>query len=215
MAIYGLWPNSAPKEQPADAFVYESAEACRLSGDMGPSECDAEWAKATEQHISTAQKFTDNSDCEKSHGSGQCRVTTWSGASVFVPAMIGYMISRQMTSGNAITRVSQPLFPASDAARVCAPGFDPQLRPDCVQPQGRSATSSTSSSGSGTRSSRTTTRWFRTAAGSVIVQDARPSTSRGNTVVPRSTTSAPSVRTSVVSRGGFGSTGSSIGRSSS
>lgn len=213
LAIYGLWPHGAPKEQPADAFVYTSAEACRQSGDMGPSECDTEWAKASDQHISTAPKFTDNADCEKSHGSAQCRVTTWNGANVFVPAMVGYMISRHMTSGNTAARVSQPLFPGGPGAQVCPSGFDPQLRPDCVQSKSNSSSSSTGSS-SGRSSNRTVTRWFRTAAGNVIVQDSRPSTSRGNAVVPRTTTSAPAARTSVISRGGFGSTGSSIGRSS-
>ena len=178
---------------------------------MAPSECNEEWDKASLLHLSAAEKFQDITDCEKTHGPGQCRTSAWNGLNVFIPAMAGYMISRQIASGNVITRVSQPLYPTSDAGRACQPGFDPQLRPDCTQQSNRSTSSSSSSSSSSSRSSR---RWFRTAAGAVIVNNGQTSTARGNTVVPRSSTQAPAVRTSVVSRGGFGATGRSMSSSS-
>jgi uncharacterized protein YgiB involved in biofilm formation len=213
IAVAGLWPTTKPKEEPADAFVYASVEACRQGGQITISECNEAWASASDQNLGTAQKFTDIADCEKAHGGGECRLATWDGQSVFVPAMIGYMIARQSVAGGAFKTTAQPLYPASATTRACVPGADPQLRPDCAPAASRSGTGSSGSSGSSSSSSsRSQTRWFRTAAGHLIVDYLRPSTSRGTTTVPRSSTVAPSVRTSIVSRGGFGSTARSISR---
>ena len=203
VAVGAFWLSGTSKEQPADAFVYASADACRRGGDLAPADCDDEWAKASGQHLSTAAKFSDSADCERAYGSGNCQPSKWIGSDVFVPALAGYMISRQVVGG---ARVAQPLFPANAAAQACPPGLDPRLRPDCLPPPRNESSSSSRHS--------STTRWYRTSSGHVVVQGARAATGLGNAVVARSATSAPAARNSVVSRGGFGSIGRSYSRSS-
>jgi uncharacterized protein YgiB involved in biofilm formation len=183
MMVAGVLSDRKPADEPVKAQAYANAEECKADVKNIPAECDAQWAKAKEQQLASAPKFQEKADCEKAHGAGQCQQSTWNGASVFAPAMIGYMMGRMM--GGQGSAVTQPLYPAG-AAAGCA-GANAQLRPDCAAKSSGSASSY---------------RTYTTGGGAVVVRDA----AGGNAVTTRNgATSMPS-NSAVVSRGGFGST---------
>lgn len=203
---------------PKDAAIYASAQECIRAGVLGSDVCEAEFRKAADTHIAAAPKFQNQGACEAQYGASQCRPATHNGASVFVPAMVGFMVANYLSS----QRQGQPLLPPNAmGAAPCPPGVTPAMQPGCLMPRQASTSSSSSSSSSGGW------RSYSTSSGSNV---SRTESGNGVAKVPGSATSAaltsarsaggsPSSHTtsssSTTSRGGFGSTGHSTASSSS
>lgn len=229
----GTAPAAEPQER---AVIYADVEECRRAGVLDTETCEREFGSARSQHVSVAPKFLSQGECETSYGPGRCQSAIWNGASVFVPALAGFMIANHLSAG----RSTQPLMPGIvGRGQSCPPGQVPQqvgahdpnrppvpgapglqqAIPNCVPAQARSG----STTGSGWRS-------YSTARGDSIYFDS--SSSRRNEVaVPREAATRPAARysygtpsaparasfssSSSVSRGGFGSSGRSFFSSSS
>lgn len=219
-------------ETPAEAQIYASLEECMKahqgwgaplppSGTPAPlspgqAQCQRDFANANATHVQTAPKFPSQADCEQHYGSQQCRPATFNGSSVFVPAMVGFMVANALNN----QRNAQALLPPMRSSTPCPPGHTPETMPGCTAPP-RSG-----SSGSGWRS-------YSTSSGHTVSRDTSKAASSPVTV-PAGATSAPVARSSVgaiaarpssysrastssstTSRSGFGSTGRSISSSSS
>jgi uncharacterized protein YgiB involved in biofilm formation len=198
VAVAALWPRGSEDATPTEAQVYGSVAECSSAGLLPTDECERRFNAAQEQQLAVAPKFDNATTCETEHGAGNCRQTTWNGASVFVPAMVGFLVARQFAG-------AQPLFGASPRAQACPPNADPRLRPDCAPAQQRSGGSSF-----GSGAGRLAARHFVAPGGQTIFRGA----GQAATQVPTSAAVAAPVRNSVVSRGGFGSTGRSFSSSS-
>lgn len=221
----GLWMGRGVQkvgdETPKDAAIYASTEECIRAGVLGSDVCEAEFRKAADSHLAAAPKFPSQGACETQYGASQCRPATYNGASVFVPAMVGFMVANYLSN----QRQAQPLLPPNAmGAAPCPPGVTPAMQPGCLMPrQASNSSSSSSSSSSGWRSYSTSsgTNVSRTETGNGVAKVPGSATSAAFTSA-RSTTSSPSSHTttstsssSTVSRGGFGSTGRSTASSSS
>jgi hypothetical protein len=233
-------------ETPAEARIYTSLEECLAAHrplvpnwqspggnpnalPPGQADCQRDFAAASATHVQAAPKFNTQSDCEAQYGAQACRPATFNGTSVFVPAMIGFMVANAL-SGN---RTSQALLPPLRSGTPCPPGQTPETMPGCTAPRGP-ASSSSSSSSSGRSSSWSS---FSTPSGHTVSRDTSKPAQQSVTV-PSSAAAAPVARSSVgavaprsssysrsttssssssstVSRSGFGSTGRSISSSSS
>lgn len=191
----------------------------------GQLACEADFKAASETHVTTAPKFSSAGDCEAQYGASQCKPASFNGASVFVPAMVGFMVANHLIG----QRQPQALLPPQNGVPLCPPGQTPQTQPGCVAP--RTASSSSGSSyGSGWRS-------YSTSSGHTV---SRPDAAGSSTVkVPTAAAAVPAARSSLgavaakssaignsstgrsagssgtPSRGGFGSTASSRSSSSS
>lgn len=236
--------DDVPSETPAEARIYTSLDECMNahqawgaplppSGTPAPlsagqAQCQRDFANANATHVQAAPKFNTQSDCEAQYGAQQCRPASFNGTSVFVPAMIGFMVANAL-SGN---RTSQALLPPLRSGTPCPPGQTPETMPGCTAP--RTTSTSSSSSGSSGRSSSWSS--FSTPSGHTVSRDTSKSAQQSVTV-PSSAAAAPVARSTVgavaprpssysrsststsssstVSRSGFGSTGRSISSSSS
>lgn len=224
-------------EAPAEARLYSSLEECMrahqgwtsippVSGQPAPlspgqAQCQRDFADANATHVQAAPKFNNQSECEAQYGAQQCRPATFNGSSVFVPAMLGFMVANALNG----QRNSQALLPPMRNGTACPPGQTPATMPGCTAPP-RSG-SSTGGSGAGWRS-------YSTSSGHTVSRDtSKPASSV--VTVPAGATGAPAARSSVgaiaarpssfsrsstssrstTSRSGFGSIGRSISSSSS
>jgi uncharacterized protein YgiB involved in biofilm formation len=167
-------------DEPTEALVYASAEECKAEGKIAASECDSQLATAAEKQLIAAPKFESQQDCETAHGTGKCRSATMNGTSVFLPAMVGYLIGRQLSGGGA--SATQPLYPANPATAGCGTG--------------------------------STTSCTRTGSGGLVMRTGGSSASGANAFAPRSAVKSVASNTSVISRGGFGSTAYGMGAGS-
>ncbi len=240
--LAGAWLGSGsnervagPEETGADAKIYASLDEClaanrgfmtpkivngQLVNEKSPEQikCEADFKVAQANYEKTAPKFSSQNECEGQYGAGQCRSSSFNGASVFIPAMVGFMVANYLSNN----RTPQALLPARQAGAVpCPPGVTPVQQPGCLMPR---QASSSSNSSSGWRS-------YSTSSGHTVSRDtSKPANSP--TKVPSAAAAAPAARTSLgaaptrsvssisrsattTSRGGFGSTSHSISRSSS
>jgi uncharacterized protein YgiB involved in biofilm formation len=181
LMIAFMWPRAEPKPQ-----AFTSLDDCTGAG-VPWSECNQASGEAHGQALAEAPKFQTQGGCEAEFGPNQCRSASWAGASVFVPALAGFLLARNL-SGGAPT--AQPLYPG----RHCPPNVSPQQRPDCPQQQQQASSSGGSSGGSSGARAFSSSRNFTTGRGESVQR-----TGMGMAA----TTTAPS---SVMSRGGFGST---------
>lgn len=212
IVLVGAWLGRTPKTDPdAEASIFTSVAECINSGTLTRETCEAEFAAARETHQSTAPRFTTQGSCEGQYGQGSCQPATIAGTSYFIPAMMGAMIASQLAN----QRRAQALLPPLQGAQPCAPGFTPATQPGCVVQQPRSSSGSSSggwrsfSTAGGYSVSRSSSASPTVRVPSDAVARPAPRSSTGP-IAPR-----PSVSSSSVSRGGFGSTASSISRSSS
>lgn len=172
-----------------ESLVYNSLAECRAAGQLSASQCEQRFNEASANHLRDAKKFSSSSACETEYGAGSCRASTWNNAQVFIPALAGIMLARNLAQGGG---VAQPLLPPTQQA--CPPGA---AAPECQQARSSGSSSSGASYGGGGRA-----RAY--------------STTSGDRVVARSGGGAGSVTTrSVSSRGGFGSSARSFSSSSS
>lgn len=189
LLVASLWPSSEPKEESTQGLAFASPDECRAAGALPAAECQTEFDRAREQSLAVAPKFESQQSCEQEYGASNCRSATWNGASVFLPAMAGFLLARSLGGGQQT--LAQPLFPNTRQGQVCPPGVDPRLRPDCAQPR------ASSGGGGGYRS-------FSTGSGRTVVPGGI-SGPPGSVALARGAAVAQPVRSTVVSRGGFGS----------
>ena len=248
LIVAGLWIGRAgntrvDSDVPAadtgkDVQVFANVDECKKArnpfpmlnrdsaGQPIPSEaelsCEREFKAASESHIASAPKFADQKACETQYGANQCRPTSFNGASVFVPAMVGFMVANYLSN----QRTPQALLPPRQiGAAPCPPGVTPAQMPGCLMPRQSSSSSSSGSSG-GWRS-------WSTSSGHTVSRSESASAS-SPVRVPTGAASAPAARTALgaaptrsaasistsrsssssVSRGGFGSSGHSVSSSS-
>ncbi|MGL4438682.1 MAG: DUF1190 domain-containing protein [Bosea sp. (in: a-proteobacteria)] len=201
LAVAAFWPRNvtsvgggSEETVTTDAQAFATVEECRTTAGMTAEACERAFAAAQQAAVADAPRFDNQNSCEAQYGSGQCRSSTWNGASVFVPALVGMLVARSMA--NAAQPQGQPLYPPRAGPANCPQGANTPGQPECA-PQSRSSTSSsgaavgrTYSTGSG----RTVTR--PPGSDARVRVDARP---RGGT---SATTSS-----GTVARSGFGSTG--------
>lgn len=243
LMVATFWPRSGAAPQQNDpaldaagggsgftTLAFASLDECRQSQAVTEQVCGVEFGKAQASTVADAPKYASLTDCEQEYGASQCRPATWNGASVFIPALAGVLLARNLAGQVA---QGQPLYPPRTGPQSCPPGVNVQERPEC-QPR---SSGSSSSSGSGSSSGRSyystgSGRTIGRTTGSVIadmVLPSRTSVTR-TTTLPRggswsSTSSSSSARSSTgswsssssptVSRGGFGSSSSSYSSSSS
>lgn len=182
--IAALWPESDPTPGANGPLAFANPQECREAGVISAIECESLWGDAATAHLRSARKFSDSASCEALNGAGGCQQSTFNGAQVFVPAMVGYLIARNAGLNGAPT--AQALYPGGPRAFTpCPPGTtDPTRLANC----GTTARSSSSSSGGS----------YRTSSGENV-----PAYSRARN-------SGSSSASTSVARGGFGSTGHSI-----
>lgn len=198
--VAAFWPKSEKLGEGGEPLIFANPLDCKTSGSVSAETCETEFGKAAERQLAEAPKFTDANACEQAHGFGACRPATWNGASVFVPAMVGFMLARSW--GGLGAPAGQPLYGAPP--QPCPPGVDTAARPECGS--SRSNSSSSGSSGSSSRSSGSSSsnssRSYKTGSGQVVV----PFSGSGSRV----STSPSSSGSSTTARGGFGSTSHSV-----
>ncbi len=218
LAVAAFWPRnvtsvggSTEEAIAPDAQIFASAQECRTAPGMTLAACDAAFTTAEQTATAKAPRFNDQASCEAQYGASQCRTSTWNGASVFVPALIGVLVGRSLANaGQAQGQAqSQPLYPPRTGPANCPQGAGTPNRPDCAQ-QGRSGGGSTGggfgraySTGAGTVVSRTSGTDARARV------DARPRSS-GMGSGGTSTNPGTGSGSNTVSRSGFGSTGQSM-----
>ncbi len=208
--VAAFWPKTEKPGDNGEPLVFATPQDCKAAGSFTSEECEAQWGKAAEDQLRAAPKFSNNATCEAAHGTGQCRPATWNAASVFVPAMAGYMLARQFSGGPP---VGQPLYPSR---QPCPPGVS---GPDCVAASSSSSSSGSRSSGgssgwSSGSSSSNSSRSYKTGAGQVVV----PFAGGGGRVSSPSSSGSSSYSSSssgTTTRSGFGSTSSSYSSSGS
>ena len=188
-----------------EAGIYADAAECISAGVLTRDVCEAEFKKATEAHVAAAPKYADKATCEAQYGASQCRTTTFNGASVFVPAMIGMLVANHLSN----QRQSQPLYPQAGAMPPCQPGMTPQTQAGCSPTRSYS----TSSGSTIFRSSGISAAATRVPTSAVTAPVARSSIIPSGT--PRSTPTSSPASSNSVARGGFGSTGHATSSSSS
>jgi uncharacterized protein YgiB involved in biofilm formation len=239
-----IWPRSDPtRDSVIDAtpsgsgfttLAFASVDECRQSQAVTEQVCSTEWGKAQQSTVADAPKYEQLADCEAEYGASQCRPATWNGASVFIPALAGVLIARNLAGAAAS---SQPLYPPRVGPQSCPSGVSLTERPECQSRSGSGSGSSSSSSGRSYYSTGSG-RVIGRVAGAVLADVFIPSrtTVSRTTVAPRggsfsgtpSNWSSPSTTSSsrpsgsfsqssspTASRGGFGSSGSSFSSSSS
>ena len=103
-------------EEPQDAAVWENVTQCINNEDFTPEACESEFKKAETEHVRTAPKYVQVSDCEADFGEGNCETApqqTTSGGSIFMPMMMGYMMGSMLGGGRSGV-ASQPLYRSKD-----------------------------------------------------------------------------------------------------
>jgi uncharacterized protein YgiB involved in biofilm formation len=211
--IYGSLPACLD-----DATNMEDVQVCRDG-----------YTKSLER-IASAPKFDQQAKCEETYGPGNCarvQQTTEGGGSVWLPAMVGFMIGRQFgSSGNLysfdpIYRDRQGYAYSPSRGRLeLPPETDDQRRRDMVYTSyGYGPSGSTASSGSG-GSSWSVGDWSSSSSSSSSSSTSSSSGKSTSSVwksSPRGTSGSISNASysrgsvssgSSVSRGGFGSTAS-------
>lgn len=213
--LVGAWLGRSQPESEAAASIYTSVAECANAGVLSRDTCESEFAAAAEAHTTRAPRFTGQAECEAQYGTGSCRSTTIAGTSYFIPAMVGFLVANHLAN----RRQAQGLLPPLASQQRCAPGFTPQTQPGCVVAP-RSSSGSSSSGGWSSFSTTSGHSVSRSSSASPSVRVPRaatvpsaPRTSVGPVVSRSSSSSA--VRSSSVSRGGFGTTARSTSSSSS
>jgi uncharacterized protein YgiB involved in biofilm formation len=170
-------------DTPPNAQAFSTVDECRMASGMTPDVCNRAFAAVQQTAVADAPRFDNQAACEAQYSAGQCRASTWNGASVFVPALVGALVGRSMV--NAGQPQSQPLYPPRSGPANCPQGASTPNQPECA-PQSRG--------GSG--------------SGGAWLAGRSYSTRSGNTVTVQPGSDAR-VRTTA-SRSGFGATGRSV-----
>jgi uncharacterized protein YgiB involved in biofilm formation len=221
------WPRSPTEQAQRNAqsdgiqtLAFATIDECRASNLLTEQQCTAQFTEATSASIADAPKYTSQQSCEAEYGASNCRSSTWQGASVFVPALVGVLVARSLFNNSNMG--SQPLYPARTGPAACPAGVNLQTRPECAP---RSGSASSSSGASSSYYSTGSGRAIGRIVGSMIVtsiSERRPSTLgqgggnwSSNRAISGSMDRASRVpgtvsSSSTVARSGFGSTGSSF-----
>lgn len=145
-AVVLLWEG---EEDSVAAAAYESVDQCAASGRYSRDACQQAFGEAKDAHQRSAPRYSRREDCEAEFGANACTALPPAdaaapgptAASLFVPAMAGFLLANAVTSGYA----AQPIY------RPCTPdSSDPQCR-----------RSGTTGGGGGAR-------WFYTGTGARV-----------------------------------------------
>lgn len=106
----------APAEPPA-SYAYQDHAECVAGGVLDAKQCDAALAEAADRHLAAAPRFEDQGVCEQEYGEGGCRMVSFDGSRVFIPAMAGFLAANAaMKAQQARAQQqpgAQPLYPPS------------------------------------------------------------------------------------------------------
>jgi uncharacterized protein YgiB involved in biofilm formation len=204
LAVAAFWPRnvtsvggSMEEAIAPDAQAFSTVEECRMTAGMTAEACERAFAAAQQAAVANAPRFDNQTSCEAQYGAGQCRSSTWNGASVFVPAVIGMLVARSMM--NADQPRGQPLYPPRTGPANCPQGASTPGQPEC-------ASQTRSSGGAGAVAS--SGRSYSTGGGTTVSRAPGPDARVRVDARPRTSTATTSSGT--VARSGFGSTGSSV-----
>ena len=134
-----------------DHYVYQDSAACRADGKLTHDQCEQRFQEAKAAHARNARRFGSQSSCEAEYGPGKCETTQAGGGQMWVPALVGFMVARNLAASGG--GVPQPLLPPTRA--TCPPG---NSIPEC-QPA-RSGGGSSGGGGGG--------RWYTTTSGGEV-----------------------------------------------
>lgn len=133
------------EDGPEEATVYPSVEAC--TAEKPASDCAEAFTAARQEHLAGAPRFASREACEAEMGDGACTPANegmGSGTgSIFVPALVGFMIGRSLTGGYA-----QPVYfdrqgyARSGNTRIAETPLPPQRRDEIRQGSGGVSSSS-------------------------------------------------------------------------
>jgi uncharacterized protein YgiB involved in biofilm formation len=173
---------------PDTATQFDTVEQCVAAGNAADT-CKLGFDKALETHVENSPRYADQGSCEAAVDVDRCvqtqvRQKDGSWASVFIPAMAGYMIGRAMSQGGRSDRGYY------GGGYYGAPVYRSRLDPNSYR--------GLSSSGGG----------LSRLGGAGSTSVSRPSSGVPRVTMP----SRPSnVGTTTISRGGFGGTGGGFG----
>lgn len=176
---------SACGDSQEEAGVFSSIDECIATGKYTEDYCKKGFDQAREQHEKVAPRYNTKADCESDFGSSQCQAASHNGTSVFLPLMAGFLVGRMLSGGQ--NSFSQPLY---------RPNTYPPGQP--YPPQQQQTSSGGGYGGNYSGGS------YRTA-NNVEVAQRTGVTKVGSSI----TSSPPSVRTTTISRGGFGASAAS------
>lgn len=98
-------------EAEEEALTYTSVDACVKAGIHDKATCEAEFEKAKKEHLRSAPRYANSSNCYSDFGYNRCyQHQTSSGSSIWLPFMMGYMLAPRV--GAPI--YTQPLYRPSD-----------------------------------------------------------------------------------------------------
>ncbi len=217
-AVIAYAVSGSDDEQPVEAQVFASVDNCVASGES-QTECVARYNQALAANTASAPRFANREDCERDFGAGQCQAapaeaasgqapssqtassgqTASPGSSFFMPMMMGFLAARMMSGGSQQAYPAQPVYGCAGGgpAPAARPGF--AQRPACYN--NRYGQRYTFVGGMFSRATTVPASSFRSSAPNQVARGGsvsafRPSTNPGS---------------SVMARGGFGSSGRSSG----
>ena len=103
---------TACDEPQTEVTVYETLEQCVADG-LDAEFCQKTYNLAQQEHLRAAPRYRSAQECATDFGPEQCQEhRTSSGSSIFMPLMMGYMMSRMMGGGGGF--MGQPLYRSRD-----------------------------------------------------------------------------------------------------
>lgn len=183
-----------PSQKEDEVLTFGNEAECMKVGHRTPDDCRTGFVEAQAEHARAAPRYEALADCEALHGAGRCEPGSRVGAGAyFIPAMIGYMMSRNLAQGLG----ARPLYGAG-------------LVPPPPPPREEQASGGGGGGGGGSRWTSSGGGAYRTSSGAVVESPGAAGFAKAPASEVRSAPSQPRV----VSRGGFGSTGRSVSVSS-
>ena len=222
-SVSALTLTACKEETPRDGDpIYESTEQCRL---LGGSQCDERWQQAVSDHVKTAPRYNSQESCLQQGHTNCTPVNMGSGGSnIWLPAIAGFMAGRLLSDTRPVYLQSYN-DPRNDRERedrrVMAGGYHGGTTTPIMVGNYYDGSSGTNAArpslSQGMSAGATRAGWTATASNpnGVAVSQAGTVASRMPASVSRgAAVSSPSVSTSSAARGGFGSSGASMGSSS-
>jgi uncharacterized protein YgiB involved in biofilm formation len=106
VVLAGCLPDDEPQAMASEA------ECVEKTGDV--EACKAAAEQARKQHEAEAPKFSSVAECEAKFGPGHCNTVVQSGGgSAVMPAMMGFMMGRMLSSDGSRVYTTQPHYGGS------------------------------------------------------------------------------------------------------
>lgn len=101
--------DDTPKE---GSEIFETAEQCRAAGIQ---DCDARFARAMGNHVSTGPRYSSQEACME-RGHERCTNVSTGMTDIWLPAMVGFMVGRALDSSRPVYLQGYP-NPTNDRER--------------------------------------------------------------------------------------------------